>query len=72
MHGRPILGYESLKELFMLLKVNNNMFKCWLDISGWGIIEAMHNVVFKKTRFVIIEINFLSISVDEVNTINNQ
>ncbi len=56
----------------MLLKVNNNMFKCWLDISGWGIIEAMHNVVFKKTRFVIIEINFLSISVDEVNTINNQ
>ncbi len=66
------MGYESLKELFMLLKVNNNMFKCWLDISGWGIIEAMHNVVFKKTRFVIIEINFLSISVDEVNTINNQ
>ncbi len=44
MHGRPISGYESLKELLMLFKVKNNMFKRWLNISGCEIIEAMHNV----------------------------
>jgi len=40
MHGRPIWGYESLKELFMLFKVNNNMLKCSLDTSGCGIAKA--------------------------------
>jgi len=56
----------------MLFKIKNNMFKRWLDISGWGIIEAMHNVVFLKTKYVIIKIDFLFIIVDEVNTISNQ
>ncbi len=55
----------------MLIKVKNNMFKCWLDISGWGIVEAMHDVVFKKTKYVIILYYIIFISVDEVNTINN-
>jgi hypothetical protein len=51
MHGRPIWGYESLKELFMLFKVKNNMLKCWLDTSGCGIAKAMHDVVLKKTKY---------------------
>jgi hypothetical protein len=73
MHGRPILGYESLKELFMLFKVKNNMPKCWLNTSGCGIIKAMHDVVFSKTKtkYVITKIDFFFISVDEVNTIDN-
>jgi hypothetical protein len=51
---------------------------CWLNSRiaclsiGWGIVEAMHDVVFKKTKYVIIWIDFFFISVDEVNTINNQ
>ncbi len=61
MHGRPILGYESLKEFFMLFKVKNNMLKCWLDTSGCGIIKAiMHDVIISKTKYkyVITKIDF--------------
>jgi hypothetical protein len=47
------------------------MFKRWLNISGWGIVEAMHDVVFQKTKYVIILHYFIFISAHEVNTINN-
>jgi hypothetical protein len=40
MHGRPMLEYESLKELFILLKVENNPLKHWLEISGCRIGKA--------------------------------
>ncbi len=57
----------------MLFKVKNNMPKCWLNTSGCGIIKAMHDVVFSKTKtkYVITKIDFFFISVDEVNTIDN-
>jgi hypothetical protein len=73
MHGRPILGYDSLKELFLLFKVKNNMLKCWLDTSGCGIVKVMHDVVFSKTKYkyVITKNVFFLISVVEVNTIDN-
>jgi hypothetical protein len=48
MHGRPMLEYKPMKELFMLLKVKSNSFKHWLDINGWGIAKAMHDVVILK------------------------
>jgi hypothetical protein len=49
-----------LKELFMLLKVKNNMLKCWLNTNGCGIVQAMHDVVFSKTKYkyVITKIDF--------------
>ncbi len=65
------MNHDSLRELFMLIKVKNNMFKRWLNISGWGIVEAMHDVVFQKTKYVIILHYFIFISAHEVNTINN-
>jgi hypothetical protein len=73
MHGKLILGYESLKELFTLFKVKNNMLKCWLDTSGCGIIKAMHDVVFLKLNINMLlqKLIFFLISVDQVNTIDN-
>jgi hypothetical protein len=61
MHGRPMLEYESLKELFILIKVKNNPLKHWLEINGYGIAMAnMHDVIFKKDEFVIAKfIDFL-------------
>jgi hypothetical protein len=49
------------------------MLKCVLDTSGYGIVKAMHDVVFSKTKtkYVITKIDFLKISVDEVNAIDN-
>ncbi len=56
-----MLEYESLKELFILIKVKNNPLKHWLEINGYGIAMAnMHDVIFKKDEFVIAKfIDFL-------------
>ncbi len=48
-----MLEYESLKELFLLLKVKNTPLKHWLDSSGWQIVEAMDNMVLLKLVFAI-------------------
>jgi len=50
MHGRSMLEYKPMKELFMLLKVKNNSFKHWLDTNGWGIAKVVHDVVILKTN----------------------
>ncbi len=34
LHGRLLLEYESLREMFLLLKVKNTLLKHWLDSSG--------------------------------------
>jgi hypothetical protein len=58
MHGRPMLEYESLKELFILLKVKNNPLKHWLKISGYRIAKTnMHDVIFLKDKFDIAKAN---------------
>jgi hypothetical protein len=35
LHGKPMLEYESLRELFLLLKVKNTPLKHRLDNSHW-------------------------------------
>jgi hypothetical protein len=58
MHGRPMVEYE-MRELFMLLKVKNNPLQHWLDTNGWGIIYAMHDVVFFRIIHVDVVFFFL-------------
>jgi hypothetical protein len=72
MHGRPMLEYKPMKELFMLLKVKNNPFKHWLDTNGWGIAKAAHDVVIFKTKCIIAKVDCFVINVKNVTTINNQ
>ncbi len=53
-----MLEYESLKELFILLKVKNNPLKHWLKISGYRIAKTnMHDVIFLKDKFDIAKAN---------------
>jgi hypothetical protein len=47
-----MLEYESLRDYFLLLKVESMPLKHWSDISGWQIVEAMHDVVLLKTMSV--------------------
>jgi hypothetical protein len=35
MHGCPMLGYETIYELFVNLKVFNNLTIHWLDFANW-------------------------------------
>jgi hypothetical protein len=48
-----MLEYESLREMFLLLKVKNTPLKHWLGSSDWQIAKAMHDVVLSKTLSMI-------------------
>jgi len=72
LHGRPMLEYELLRELFLLLKVKNTPLKHWLDSSDWQIAEAMHDVVLFKTSSMILKANFVVVSADEMTAIDAQ
>jgi len=71
-HGRPMLEYESMRELFTFLKMPHLSKKHWGDNSGWLMAEYLHAQVMQKAREVIHGGKFLSISVDEVTTVDNQ
>jgi len=71
-HGHPISKYEALKEFFSILKVKNNPRKHWIDGSGWGMAETMHDVVLTSIKAVTQATNYFSMSVDEATTLDNQ
>jgi hypothetical protein len=66
LHGIPILEYESLRELLLLLKVKNTSLKNWLESSGKQFAKAMHNVVLSKAILDISKINYVVVSANEV------
>jgi hypothetical protein len=64
--------FERLKEFFKFSKVENCPYKHWSDSIGWIMAEAIHNVVLQTTKIVMQKSPFISMSCDEVTTINNQ
>jgi hypothetical protein len=44
-HGRPMLEYESLYELFVNLQVFNNPTMHWYDGVSWILVEFIHNKI---------------------------
>jgi hypothetical protein len=50
--------------------IKNASLKHWLNSSGWKIVEAMHDVVFSKTMFIILEANYVVGSANDVTTID--
>jgi hypothetical protein len=71
-NGRPMLEYESLKELFTFLKMPNLSKKHWGDNAGWMIAEYLHKQVMVKSREVLSAAKYLAITCDEVTTLDNQ
>jgi hypothetical protein len=56
----PMIDYESLKDLFQLLKVKNVSKKHWIDGSRWGMVEVMHEVLLEVTKVAFV-VKFLSL-----------
>jgi len=50
--------------------IKNASLKHWLNSSGWQIVEAMHDVVFSKTMFIILEANYVFGNANDVTTID--
>jgi hypothetical protein len=65
-----MLEYESLRVLFLFLKVKNTPLKHWSNSNGWQIAKAMHDVVLSKTLSMISKFNFVDVNTDEVRTID--
>ncbi len=70
--GRPLINYESLKDLFCFFKIKNMPRKHWFDNVGWEMVESIHDVVLECTKEVIKESPFLALFVDEVTTFDTK
>jgi hypothetical protein len=67
-----MLEYEAHKELFDFLNLEENPKMHWIDSLGWAITQHMHNIVLEATIFAIIGAQYISLTCDEVSTIDNQ
>ncbi len=52
-HGRPMLEYETHKELFDFLNLEENPKMHWIDLIGWALTQHMHNIVLEATIYAI-------------------
>jgi hypothetical protein len=64
-------NFESPKELFNVLKGTKHILKNWNDFVSWGIIESMNELLLNSIQNVIVVVNFLYVSVNDVTIINN-
>jgi hypothetical protein len=50
--------HESLRELFMLLKVKHNLLRHWWYNNGWQIVKTMlnaiDNICYCKLNFMLL------------------
>jgi hypothetical protein len=70
--GRPMLEYEHMRGLLEQLGWPKFPIKHWCDTSGWEMAESLYNVVQNCTKVVVSGAKFLSLSWDEVSTVDNQ
>jgi hypothetical protein len=68
--GQAIINFESLKELFCVLKVKDTPKKHWSDFTSWGIKKSINELLLEFAQNVVVA-NFLSIIVDKVIAIDN-
>jgi hypothetical protein len=54
------------------LKINNNPKKHWTNGSGWGMVEAMHDVVLTSIKAIGQAINYFCVIANEEITLDNQ
>jgi hypothetical protein len=70
--GRPISDYSSFEKLFNTLKVPELPRGHWSDLSGYEILDSLSAIVLDKTREFLQGASFISLSADEVTTIDTQ
>jgi hypothetical protein len=70
--GRPMIEFVMLKDLYDLLRLKNNPKKHWINTSGLGIAESMHDVVLENKKTIVQEFGFYTLNVNDMTTIDNQ
>jgi hypothetical protein len=67
-----MLEYKVHKELFAFLSLEKNPTMYWIDSIGQAMAQHMHGIVLEVTKFVVGAVQFMSLTCDEVSTIDNQ
>jgi hypothetical protein len=70
--GRPMLEYEHMRGLLEQLGCPKLPLKHWYDSAGWEFAESFYNIVQRRTKLVVSGAKYLSLSCDEVSTVDNQ
>ncbi len=70
-HGCPMCDYECQQQLLRQLKVKNILRKHWSQTTSWEMSEHLHSFVLAALKSVVQVAHIISISVDEVTTIDN-
>jgi hypothetical protein len=67
-----MLEYEAHKELFDFLGLEENLRMHWTNSISWAMVQHMHGIVLEATKSIVGATQFISLTCDEVNTIDNQ
>ncbi len=70
-HKCPMIDYESLKDLFQLLKVKSVFKKHWIDSSGWGMVEVMCEILLEIIKATFAVFSLIVITTNKVTIIAN-
>jgi hypothetical protein len=70
--GRPLSDFPTFNALLKGLSVPNLSTTHWSDTSGHEMAECLAQVVENKTKEILSEAQFLSLSADEVTSCDNQ
>ncbi len=57
--------FKLIKELFCILKIFKNPKRNWMNRHGWGMVEAIHDIIFNNTKSVVHKPYFFYISANE-------
>ena len=69
--GQPVVEYEHMKGLLEQLGCPKLPLKHWFDSSGWELVKNLYNIVQRYTKLVVNEAKYLSLTCNEVNTVDN-
>lgn len=53
-HKCPMIDYESLKDLFQLLKVKSVSKKRWINSSRWVMVKVMYEILLEVTKVAFV------------------
>jgi hypothetical protein len=61
------MDYENMRQLFVFVKVPNNLQHHWNDSNAWIMDECMNKIIFMKNTWMVIQkTRFASISINEL------
>jgi hypothetical protein len=67
-----MLEYEVHKELFNFFNLEEDPKMHWTNSSSWAMVQHMHGTVLEATKSNVGATQFISLTYDEVSTIDNQ